>query len=133
MRRLFVFIGLFIIVIGITLFHVKYKVVELEQELASTNRKIIESQQSIHILKAEWEHLNNPARLQSLAQKHLHLVPFNQTHYLVLSHIPFQEDPVVSLVENTLKNEGLQNNDAHKRAHSKEFLPLSKPSKKHVN
>ena len=133
MRRLSIFIGLFIIIIGITLFHVKYKVVGLEQELAFTNRKIIESQQSIHILKAEWEHLNNPARLQQLAQKHLHLVPFNQTHYVVLSQIPFREDPVVSLVEKTLRNENIKSAKLHQKTHSKESLMSLKTTKKRTN
>lgn len=134
MGRWFIFMGLLIVLIGITLFHVKYKVVGLEQELAFTNKKIIESRQSIHILKAEWEHLNNPQRLQHLAQKHLNLIPFDQTHYIVLSQIPFREDPIVSLVQNTLKNDGLlEGEHLQKKGRPKEFLTPSKSDLKRMD
>lgn len=93
--------------IGIFLFNVKYKVVALDQELSQVNRDINEAHQSIHILKAEWEHLNNPLRLQKLAQKYLNLIYLNQNHYLALSQIPFREDVVLSYVTDTLITEGI--------------------------
>ncbi len=93
--------------IGILLFNVKYKVVGLEQELSQVKRDINNSRQSIHILKAEWEHLNNPGRLQKLAQKYLNLIPLDQSHYLALSQIPFRDDAVISYVTETLQLTGI--------------------------
>jgi len=107
MRRFLIFIIIIIGGVGILLFNVKYKVVGLEQELSQVKRDINNSRQSIHILKAEWEHLNNPARLQKLSQKYLNLIPLDQNHYLALSQIPFQEDAVISYVTETLKTEGI--------------------------
>ncbi|HQS83452.1 MAG: hypothetical protein B7Y25_01770 [Alphaproteobacteria bacterium 16-39-46] len=107
MRRFLVFMILMIGGIGILLFNVKYKVVGLEQELSHVKRDITNSRQSIHILKAEWEHLNNPGRLQKLAQKYLNLIPLDQSHYLALSQIPFRDDAVISYVTETLQTEGI--------------------------
>jgi len=63
------------ICVGLTLFNVKYQVQDLENELISLSRKIVEDQQAIQVLRAEWSHLNKPARLRGLAERHLGLVP----------------------------------------------------------
>ena len=81
--------------------------VSLEQELSLTRREIENAQHSLHVLKAEWEHLNNPARLQKLAQKYLNVIPLDPTHYISLSQIPFREDAIVSFVTDTLEEEGI--------------------------
>lgn len=57
--------------ISVALFSVKYQVQDLEQELVGLNRSIFDEQKSIHVLKAEWSHLNNPERLRGLARRHL--------------------------------------------------------------
>lgn len=46
-----------------------------EQKLRSLNAAIENEQQSIHVLKAEWVYLANPARLEIEAHKHLALRP----------------------------------------------------------
>lgn len=69
---------LFLLVAGalsVALFSIKYKVQDLEQELALLNKSIYQERQSIHVLKAEWSFLNNPERLGGLAQRHLHMGP----------------------------------------------------------
>lgn len=60
---------------GFLLFKVKYEVVEIEQKLAQTEQQIAREKETIHILKAEWSHLNEPQRLQKLAEKYLDIVP----------------------------------------------------------
>jgi cell division protein FtsL len=60
---------------GFILFKVKYEVVEIEQKLAQTEQQIACEKATIHILKAEWSHLNEPQRLQKLAEKYLDIVP----------------------------------------------------------
>ena len=57
--------------LGLTLFVVKYQVQDLESVLVGYNNKIIEDQEAIHVLKAEWSHLNQPSRLRKLAKRHL--------------------------------------------------------------
>ena len=62
-------------IMAVSLFHVKYKVLELEKERASVNKQIVSSQDAIHVLKAEWAHLNNPQKLSMLNARHLKLKP----------------------------------------------------------
>ncbi len=57
--------------LSLTLFVVKYQVQDLEGELVQYNRAIIEDRQAIHVLKAEWNHLNQPSRLRQLAERYL--------------------------------------------------------------
>ena len=63
--------------ISVALFSVKYQVHDLEDDLSSLNRSIIMERQSIHVLKAEWSHLNNPERLGNLARWHLGMQPID--------------------------------------------------------
>jgi len=60
---------------GFVLFKVKYEVVEIEQKLAEAEQQIAREKETIHILKAEWSHLNEPQRLQKLAEKYLDIAP----------------------------------------------------------
>jgi cell division protein FtsL len=63
------------IIVGVGLFHVKYEVQALEEELARLNAAILKEQQQIHVLRAEWSYLNTPSRLEELAARHLDLGP----------------------------------------------------------
>ena len=56
---------------GLALFVVKYQVQDLEDTLIKINREISDSRQAVHVLKAEWSHLNEPNRLRFLATRHL--------------------------------------------------------------
>jgi cell division protein FtsL len=62
-------------VIGVMLFHIKYQVLTLEQELAQTHQEIFKTEESLHLLRAEWAYLNDPKRLQKLAVQHLSMKP----------------------------------------------------------
>ena len=61
--------------VGLTLFVVKVQVQDLEEELTALNRTLVKDQQKIHVLQAEWSHLNEPARLRDLAQRYLDVGP----------------------------------------------------------
>jgi|GEM_PF-634814 len=66
---------------------------ELEKELNRINRDISEDIKTIHILKAEWSHLNNPERLRSLAQKHIDLNPVKAEQIISYAALPFDYEP----------------------------------------
>lgn len=53
------------------LFPVKYRVQDLERELAGLNAQILEDREAMHVLKTEWSYLNQPERIAELAQRHL--------------------------------------------------------------
>ena len=75
--------------VGFGMFVMKNQVQNLENELASINRNIEEDVKTIHILKAEWSHLNNPSQLRALATKHISLNQFKAERIINYSALPF--------------------------------------------
>ncbi len=68
---------------GLALFVVKYQVQDLEDQLTLIDREIVSERQTLHVLKAEWSHLNEPERLRELATRHLGMVPLDYRQYLI--------------------------------------------------
>lgn len=73
--------------IAVGLFQLKHKVNEQERELARIHSKIYTTQEAIHILQAEWSYLNEPGRLQMLAEKHLKLTPSEAVQLVTYENI----------------------------------------------
>lgn len=69
------FLFLLTITIGFLLFHIKHQVLDAEIELAKITRAIDVEEENLHVLEAEWAYLNEPKRLQALAQKYLDIAP----------------------------------------------------------
>lgn len=63
------------VAVGFGLFHVKYKVQALEDELTRLNAQIVHEQEQLHVLRAEWAYLNRPERLEDLNGRFLGLGP----------------------------------------------------------
>lgn len=59
------------IVASLALYHTSDRVHELDQQLHDLNASIDSEQQSIHVLRAEWGYLANPARVEAEAKRHL--------------------------------------------------------------
>ena len=68
----------------------KNQVQTLEKRLVGINRNIEEDIKTIHILQAEWSHLNSPARLRKLAGKHIMLKPVQAEQIINYSQVPFE-------------------------------------------
>ncbi|WP_167730534.1 cell division protein FtsL [Terasakiella sp. SH-1] len=74
MTRLTIGLTVFLaIVLAIGVFRITYQVDALEKELKALNKEILQEQETIHILKAEWSYLNDPNRLEDLAKRYLGL------------------------------------------------------------
>ena len=58
---------------GTALYLVKHETRSLEDRLADLDRAIMETQETIHVLKAEWSFLNQPGRLEALGTRLLQL------------------------------------------------------------
>ena len=71
------------------MFVLKNQVQTLEGELNRINSSIQEDVKSIHVLKAEWSHLNSPQRLRALASKHISLNPVRAEQIINSSELPF--------------------------------------------
>ena len=57
--------------LSVGLFAVKQKVQDMEDELRRLQTEIETEQKAIRVLRAEWSHLNEPERLETLAAQHL--------------------------------------------------------------
>ncbi len=75
--------------IGFGSLALKNQVQELEKELNAINSNIKTDIKTIHVLKAEWSHLNNPTRLRQLASKHILLNPVKAEQIINYSALPF--------------------------------------------
>ena len=62
-------------VMSLGLFMVSYQVQDLEDQLDALNRDIARDNRAVHVLQAEWAHLNDPQRLRLLAERYLGLEP----------------------------------------------------------
>ena len=99
---------LFIVLAGalsLVVFAVKYQVQDLDQELEALNQDIKANVRAIHVLNAEWSHMNNPARLRNLAERHLNMKPVHadqlKSSPVFIEQIPVRKEPVsVAATEN---------------------------------
>ena len=88
-------------VTALILFQIKQEVRSLEQEIAATRGVILRDQEALHVLEAEWSYLNSPARIASLAERHLGMAAIPAERVvgfadLPLPGIPEQEMPPIS-------------------------------------
>ncbi len=83
-----------VVAAALGLYRFEIHVRQLDHELASLNRSIQRSQQAVQVLQAEWAFLTQPERLQSLALKHLDLVPTLPVQIGAITAIP-EKGPVL--------------------------------------
>ncbi len=78
---------------GGALFHVSYEVRALKDELASLDRQIVADRDDVHVLRAEWSYLNQPARLEELSRRHLGLAAVTADQIGTLAALPMRPPP----------------------------------------
>lgn len=90
--------------VGFALFQVKYEVQSMEEKISRALHMMAEEKESLHILKAEWTYLNDPQRLQSLAEKYLDIAPMEGQQVATVltafdsSSMVEEEDPEVQAI-----------------------------------
>ena len=106
MRRSQFFLALMAFCVGLGLFRVKYQVMALEKNHKQFVKSISETRESIHVLKAELTHLNDPARLQKLAITHLNFSALKPNQVVEIAELPRQtkevkvsQDPIEALMD----------------------------------
>ena len=82
-----------IVVASYAMFHVSYEVEQLENELYAVNRQTLEEHDAIHVLRAEWSHLNRPEYLRDLSRELLpHLQPPGIDQIGSLQQLPHRDE-----------------------------------------
>jgi hypothetical protein len=72
---------------SLVLYHTSDRVNALDGKLSALNAQIETEQQSLHVLKAEWVYLANPARVDAAARRHLSLVPTEPRRVVAMKDI----------------------------------------------
>lgn len=73
------------------LFYVSSEVQKIEETLRQEQAAIVKHQRTIHILKAEWSYLNQPARLAELSRRHLGLAPMGVDQVVTFDALPLRQ------------------------------------------
>lgn len=69
-------------------YSIKYETLYKAEQVAKLRARIQKERDSIAVLKAEWQHLNRPDRLQAAVDKHLDLQPTAIQQLARLSDLP---------------------------------------------
>lgn len=75
-------------ILGIGNYIVKQNVIFVEQNLNTAQKEIFKLEESIHILNAEWSHLNEPSRLQKLVENHLNYCSGQGIQLVSIENVP---------------------------------------------
>jgi cell division protein FtsL len=87
------------LIAAVGVFVLKHEVQKLEQELGQLHRQILTDQEALHVLKAEWSHLNQPERLKELAQRHLGLEALAPGQIVRFEDLPYRTvDPAAGIL-----------------------------------
>lgn len=90
-------------------YKIKFESTRQAERLAKVRMEIRQEQDAIAALRAEWSKLDNPARIQALANRHLSLKPIDPRQFDTLRNLPERPpdvvppnsaDPIGSLLEN---------------------------------
>jgi hypothetical protein len=77
--------------------------------LVRIRKEISEHNDALHVLKAEWAHMNEPSRLQNLSQKYLQLKPIDSSQLVTFQDIarkgdkPYDQDALDSYLKSVEK------------------------------
>lgn len=75
-----------VLILGVT--RVKYVVGDVKRDVKQMELQLAAEQAKMHVLQAEWAHLNRPERLAALNEQHLALVPLSATAMQEMHVIP---------------------------------------------
>jgi hypothetical protein len=87
MRKLTLISVCMSVVVCVALFDLKNRVTTLDRELQRLQREIVATNQTVHILQAEWAHLNQPDILNQLVSEHTALAPISAEQLITLADI----------------------------------------------
>lgn len=78
---------------AVYVYKIKYDTIGLRFEVKKVEKQIAQERDLIALLRAEWQKLNNPQRIQMLADAHLDLVPMTAAQIIRWQDIPERVAP----------------------------------------
>lgn len=93
------------ILAGVLSFLLKYRVIEKEDELDRIHHQILADKREIHMLQAEWIHLNDPERLRALIASQTGFQAINSKQIIRVEDIPYRPAPVPAVKPNFYSSE----------------------------
>lgn len=73
-------------------YSIKYETTYQAEQIVKLKARMQRERDAIAVLRAEWQHLNNPERLQALAAKHLDLGPLKIPQLGTVAELPMKQD-----------------------------------------
>jgi cell division protein FtsL len=95
MRLLNLFVVALLVVAAAYVYEIKFESTLQAERVAKMRADARREREAIASLRAEWATLENPARLQGLARRHLKLRPAEATQYGSFDHLPERPPAVV--------------------------------------
>ncbi len=94
--RLLNFLVLALLVLAAAyVYEIKFESTLRAERVAKMRGDVQRERDAIAALRAEWTTLENPARIQGLARRHLHLRPADATQYDALDRLPERPPSIV--------------------------------------
>ena len=69
-------------------YSIKYDTIYQQEQVAKLKAQMKQEREVIAVLKAEWQHLNRPDRLQAAVERHLDLQPMSIKQLARLADLP---------------------------------------------
>jgi hypothetical protein len=85
--------------LGSLTYAVKQKVADLDHRLAQIEAEIIQYQESLHVLNAEWAYLTRPERLQALVESKTSLHQVQGVELVSYKEFNGTKEPLIYLVK----------------------------------
>ena len=88
MRFIHLIVVAALVAAAVDVYKIKFESTVQAERLAKLRVEIRRERDGIAALRAEWAQLDNPARIQALAQRHLTLKPIDPTQIEQFDHLP---------------------------------------------
>ena len=76
-------------------YRIKFDSTVQAERLAKIRGEVRRARDAVAALRAEWSELDNPARIEGLAKRHLQLKPITPTQFDTLDHLPERQPQIV--------------------------------------
>jgi hypothetical protein len=84
---------------AVYVYKIKYDTMGLRYEVVRLEKQIAQERDLIALLKAEWQKLNSPERIQMLSDANLDLVPLTVSQIIRWQDVPDRQAPVDSIAD----------------------------------